>query len=409
MAREGFGVLCYRADGYHGGGTGRVAGGRVCGGLVLELFNGSGASSFLVSPTTSGGGASPSVSGSLVVPGVQILDGGQQMQAQRQAELASPSAVTARQRSRTEFEHLGAVGAARVAREAFPEVIDQLAGGPPSLPRGERIVRYVGLNAAQLELPGGKHAVVESMGPMAKESSPGHYVPLDLGLANTGNNYAPIASDVALRIPKQLSAGVHLQGSDVSLTPVDAQGRPLSADGSLDEEAVLYANTQADTDTVLKPTASGFEVDTLLRSVASPKTFYFRSDCLPVRISCKSTAWTPSTPSRTGRRSPRCCPRPRRTLQVRPCRCRCMFWVTRCSCWWMTIPVSISIRLRSIRRSWIKRWAWAVVDTRHSVSQRISLYRGDERYKCRQRCLYGGHWGCITTRLRVSRELRGIA
>jgi RHS repeat-associated protein len=246
----------------------------------LASVNGSGASSYLMSPATGGSGASSSSSvlGSLVVPGVQTLDGGQQMQAARQAELASPSAVTARERSRTEFEHLGAAGAARVAREAFPEVIDRPAGGPPELSVGTRIARYVAPNAAQLELPGGKHGVIESIEPMAMASSPGHYTPLDLGLTQAGDGYVPAASDVGVQIPKRLSDGVQLPGNGVSLTPIDAQGRPLSGEGegSLDGAAVMYANTQADTDTLAKPTATGFEVDDVLRSIDSPRALYFR-------------------------------------------------------------------------------------------------------------------------------------
>ena len=43
---------------------------------------------------------------SLVVPGMEALEGGELAREQRQARLANPEAVTARARSRTEFEHL---------------------------------------------------------------------------------------------------------------------------------------------------------------------------------------------------------------------------------------------------------------------------------------------------------------
>ena len=40
--------------------------------------------------------------------------------------------------------------------------------------------------------------------------------------------------------------------------------------------AVLYANTQKDMDSVMKPATVGFEADTLLRSVESPQQLFFR-------------------------------------------------------------------------------------------------------------------------------------
>ena len=58
------------------------------------------------------------------------------------AKSSSPQAVQLREESRTKFEDLGALQAAEVAREAFPEVIEQQAGGPPSLPAGQQVVGY---------------------------------------------------------------------------------------------------------------------------------------------------------------------------------------------------------------------------------------------------------------------------
>jgi len=65
--------------------------------------------------------AAPSPFGALVVPGVQELDGGQQIQAQLQARRLSPAAVAARVRSRTAFRGLSAARAAQVARELFSD------------------------------------------------------------------------------------------------------------------------------------------------------------------------------------------------------------------------------------------------------------------------------------------------
>ena len=273
-----------------GGGSGRWLGGCLaCWVICVGGLVGSPAAAF-GEGLSSGTGASP-LEGSLVTPGG--LDEGQQAQAAEDAKLANPEAVAARQRSRTAFAHLNTAQAAQVAQEAFPRVIDRPAGGPPVLPAGQRIARFIATDAAQLELAGGKHAVVESTEPIAKESSPGHYTPLNLGLEGTASGYAPMSSDVAVQIPKRLSGGVALPGVGVSLTPVDAQGQSLSgAEGLLDGASVLYANTQTDADTAVKATTDGFEVDTMLRSVESPGQLSFRVE-LPEGASLVQAAGGP--------------------------------------------------------------------------------------------------------------------
>jgi YD repeat-containing protein len=215
---------------------------------------------------------------SLVVPGVQRFDGDQQAIEREWTRHASPQAFFARERSRTEFSHLGTVRAAQVAREAFPEAVDRPAGGPPSLPAGAHVRRYISADTAQLDLPKGKHAVVESVGAMAKEVAPGHFAPIDLGLRETDGSYAPASADVPVRISKRLGGGVSAPQAGVSLTPVDAQGVALgsSSEGFVQGASVFYPNTQTDTDTMAKPTSSGFEISSILRSVDSPHWLYYK-------------------------------------------------------------------------------------------------------------------------------------
>ena len=65
--------------------------------------------------------------------------------------------------------------------------------------------------------------------------------------------------------------------SGVSVTPVDGQGSALGgSEGMVDGAVVLYANTEKDADTVVKPTTFGFDADTLLRSIESPQQLFFR-------------------------------------------------------------------------------------------------------------------------------------
>ena len=222
-------------------------------------------------------GASSSVLGSLVVPGLQALDGGQQAVDAQQARWSSSAAFAARARSRTEFAHLGTMRAAQVAREAFPGLMDEPDGGLPQLPAGQRIVRYVSDNVAQVDLGGGRHGVIESTRPIAVKGSSGRRAPVALGLAEAEGGFHIANPAVPLGIPKRLSSGVRLAGSGVSFTPVDARGAALAgSQGTLDGAGVLYANTQTDADTVIKPVTLGFEVDTVLRSPESPQQLYFR-------------------------------------------------------------------------------------------------------------------------------------
>jgi streptogramin lyase len=208
--------------------------------------------------------------------GEPLLDEGGQ-QAAVEARLANPEAVRAREESRTKFESLSASQAAQTASESFPTVIEDPAGGPPRLPAGQRIVGYLTDNAAQIELGGGQNAVVESFGPMAIESSAGARVPINLGLRDTGSGFEPDTPAVGVQIPKHLSSGVQLPGVGMSLTPVDASGAALSgAEGVIDGVTVLYANTQTDMDSLVKPTTGGFAADALLRSAASPQQLFFR-------------------------------------------------------------------------------------------------------------------------------------
>ena len=199
------------------------------------------------------------------------------MKAEQEAKLANPETITIREADRTKYEGLNAEQAAKVASEVFPAVIGEPAGGLPVLAAGESVTGYPSDSSAEVDLGEGGRGVVDSMEPLAVEASPGHREALDLGLDEVGGVFQAVRSDVALRIAKQLAGGVQLAGTGVSLTPVDASGSPLGgSEGVVDGATVLYANTQTDTDTIIKPLALGFDEATLLRSVESPVQLYFR-------------------------------------------------------------------------------------------------------------------------------------
>ncbi len=278
MAVRGIGAASRRAASRVGGRRVWVAAAvwMVC---ALAGLAGGSASVALGAESSSSSSSSSSATGglgALVVPGVQSLTGDQQVQAAEEAKRRNPEAVALRAASRTKFEHLGAGQAAQVAGEAFPGVVDEAAGGPPRLPAGQRITGYLTDNAASVDV-GGRPAVVESSEPIAVQTSSGRRQPIDLALNDTGSSFQPAISIASASIPKRLGAGVSLPGVGVSVTPVDAQGVALGgSEGAANGVSVLYANTQADSDTLVKPTTSGFEADTVLRSVDSPQQLFFR-------------------------------------------------------------------------------------------------------------------------------------
>ena len=245
---------------------------------AVALLMGSTALAFGEAPSSvSGSGASSPVEGplALVVPGG--LEEGQQAQAAEEAKRSSPEAVAAREVSQTRFENLDPEQAAKTVAEAFPGVIDEPAGGLPKLPAGQKILGYPSDDAAQVDLGEGKRGVMESMVPIAIETSSGQRVPVNLSLTDVGSAFQPATPAVGVRIPKQLGSGVALSGLGVSLTPIDMQGIVLGgSEGTPDGATVLYANTQRDMDTVVKPMTTGFAADTLLRSVESPQQLFFR-------------------------------------------------------------------------------------------------------------------------------------
>ncbi len=213
----------------------------------------------------------------LVIPGMQALDGGQQGAAQERADLSNTEAVVARERSRMQYENLDGEQARRLALEAFPQQIGQVADQAPQLQAGQSFVGYPSDNAAQVDLGGGKRAVVDSTEPIATVDSSGQRVPVNLGLQEVGGGFAPTTPAVPVTISKHAGEGAALAELGVSLTPVDSEGAPLGgAEGVIDGASVLYANTQTDSDTAVKPVASGFDEQTVLRSVESPNELFFR-------------------------------------------------------------------------------------------------------------------------------------
>jgi YD repeat-containing protein len=212
---------------------------------------------------------------------MQILDESEQVRDGAEAQRQSPAAYAGREASHTAYIHLDDAGVRALAREAFPALIDLPAGGPPALQADEKIVGYPADNVAQVAFTPGSgrrgRAVIETTAPIALQTSPGHRSPIDLHLSAAGNGFRPALAAVPVAIPKRLADGIGLAGSGVSLTPLGEDREPLAgSEGIVDGTTVLYANTMPAADTVVKPTTFGFSAETLLRSLDSPRTLYFR-------------------------------------------------------------------------------------------------------------------------------------
>jgi YD repeat-containing protein len=220
---------------------------------------------------------SPLASG-VVVPAIQSLDEGEQVTDAARARRASPSAYEARQISQTAYEHLTSAQAKKLAAQLFPQLINEPGGGPPPLPDGARFLGFPADNVAQVALAGGKRGVMESLEPIALQTAPHRYAPIDLQLHETGEGFQPAFPAVAVEIPKHPGKGIAIPSIGVSLTSVQPDGSPIgaSATGEVDGASVIYPNTSVDSDTLVKPTTAGFSDETLLRSVNSPRQLFFR-------------------------------------------------------------------------------------------------------------------------------------
>ncbi|HEX5310001.1 MAG TPA: RHS repeat-associated core domain-containing protein [Solirubrobacteraceae bacterium] len=220
--------------------------------------------------------ASPSaISDLLGVPGVEQLDGGQQEIDQLASNRANPVAAREREISRTSYTDLDSSAAVHVIGETVPALVARASSSVGQLPAGAHVARYLSDTAARLDLADGKHAVLESLMPIATRASVDGYQPVDLALRESGRNFTADNSAAAVSIPRLLADGVTVGTDGISLTPVDASGEPLAGAGRVDGGAVVYPNTEIDTDTAIKPTSSGAEVYATLRSVDSPQTLSY--------------------------------------------------------------------------------------------------------------------------------------
>jgi tripartite motif-containing protein 71 len=219
-------------------------------------------------------GSSSLLAGPLIIGGTP--EQAEQELAGEEARRMTPEAFAAREVSQTAYEHLSSEQAKKLAALAFPTLIENPDGGAPELPPGAKIAKYSSDYAAEIELPEHKRGVVESVEPIALETSADETTPINLQLTEAGSAFRPVNSAVAVTIPTEVGNGVELGRTGVSLTPATAQRSVLTGQGAIEGTAVIYPNTLTDADTLVKPTSLGFSIETLLRSESSPRQLHFR-------------------------------------------------------------------------------------------------------------------------------------
>lgn len=218
----------------------------------------------------------PALTGALVLPQAPPPIAAEQQQAAFAAASSSPEAVLAREDSRTEYENQNPVQVAQTLGTAFPSLISEQEGGPPALAAGQTVTSFKAPNVAVVSLGAGQAGLIDASVPLATETSPGSWQPVDLSLHESGGAFQAKNSALEARLPKSLSEGAQLPSVGVSLTPADEHGKALSDEGQQDGATVLFPNTQQDSDTLLKLTPLGIDLSTTLRSIASPEQFYYK-------------------------------------------------------------------------------------------------------------------------------------
>jgi hypothetical protein len=126
-----------------------------------------------------GGGGSLS-SEPLVVSGSPTE--AEQRRGEYEAWLASPEARRERESSQSRFEHLSAAEARVLADSHIGGLLDTQDGGPPKLPKGQRVIGFASPYAAQVDLGSSSayKGLVDSLAPMALETSRGSFQALDM-------------------------------------------------------------------------------------------------------------------------------------------------------------------------------------------------------------------------------------
>jgi RHS repeat-associated protein len=206
----------------------------------------------------------------------------------REAQLASPAFVAERQESETAFVGISDAAAEALLVDEFGAKLDGFAVPDlDDLLDGREIARFVDDRTVVLAADGERPAVlVEAPRVVRAPDDDGAKRPIDLSLEPAGGgDFEPANAAAEVSLPDELAEGV-----DVGETTVTPGG---SADGELlsagDDEQVLWANAQTDTDVAAVPVTNGVEFFWQLRSPRSPEELSLELD-LPAGAVAQKTS-----------------------------------------------------------------------------------------------------------------------
>jgi Ca2+-binding RTX toxin-like protein len=189
-----------------------------------------------------------------------------------QAEwLESPQAEEQREESETAYVDLSAGEAKGLLTEAFAATLDGLDGDPGRILSTLDVEKTLGTTSALVEGPEGTKAILNSSTPVVSDLGGEGSRPVDLSLEQSGEGFVPANPLEEVVLPDSAADPIRLEGGiDIEL--------PASADQPatrLGEMNLFYADTAADTDTLVAPRGTGVEVYSQLRSPESPEELRF--------------------------------------------------------------------------------------------------------------------------------------
>jgi hypothetical protein len=229
---------------------------------------------------------------------VQASTRDQQAAAGRQQLRASAGERAARVRSRTAYRGRGRAAALSVADQTLGPLLKARLWAPPKIPTGEQVVGYTGDHLIRIRQPGKKvGAAIYSPFPTRVRDASGDREPTDLALRDSGQAFETKNAPVAVALPKQLSNGVTLGDTGVSVRP------PVSDTASSGVEQagkVFWSDVATDTDFMVAPMPFGIETFHILRSADAAEQLPLMLD-LPADASLRYARW-PSRPSVRSRR-----------------------------------------------------------------------------------------------------------
>lgn len=180
--------------------------------------------------------------------------------------------------SRTRFDDLSGDAALSVARREFPEVIKEPVFDAAKPADGITVERYLGPGTALVREEGtGRPLIMQSNVPLQVKDPGSGKDPADLSLQETASgDYAPEDALVPVKLDGD-EPGAELKQSDAKIVVDNAADR----DVRLVADRTFQPNSFKDTDSVITPVTSGFEIHQIIRSPDAPEAFFLDLEGLP--------------------------------------------------------------------------------------------------------------------------------